>query len=185
MKTKVYLLSLVSFREKFPELTKREIEKTAGDYAVRTVFSDLFGYDNVEIICDKKPYIKNCPYYFNLSHSGDFLLLAVGDTPVGADIEKITKIHPKTLEKCFSKEEQSYVEKVGTDAFFEIWTKKESLLKCMGEGFHRRAKSVNVIDNFYADDNIYYFKVWRVSEYMISVCSRKDEFAESIEFIEL
>ena len=104
MKTKVYLLSLVSFREKFPELTKREIEKTAGDYAVRTVFSVLFGYDNVEIICDKKPYIKNCPYHFNLSHSGDFLLLAVGDTPVGADIEKIKKIHPKMLEKCFSKE---------------------------------------------------------------------------------
>ena len=176
MKTKVYLLSLVSFREKFPELTKREIEKTAGDYAVRTVFSDLFGYDNVEIICDKKPYIKNCPYHFNLSHSGDFLLLAVGDTPVGADIEKITKIHPKTLEKCFSKEEQGYVEKVGTDAFFEIWTKKESYVKYTGVGMKGLSKEI-----IYPDEVAFFTQ--KYEGYQITVCTGQNHLPVTIETI--
>ena len=87
----------------------------------------------------------------------------------------------------FSEDEMCEIETASdkTDKFFDFWTKKESLLKCMGEGFHKSAKSVNVIDDFYADEKIYYFKTWRISQYAISVCSVKNEFPESIEFIEL
>ena len=37
-----------------------------------------------------KPSVANAPF-FNLSHSNDFVMLAVSDTPVGCDIEKLHK----------------------------------------------------------------------------------------------
>ena len=35
--------------------------------------------------------------------------------------------------------------------FYEFWTKKESFLKCIGEGFHRNSKSVDVTKDFFDD----------------------------------
>ena len=35
-----------------------------------------------------KPSVANAPF-FNLSHSNDFVMLAISDTPVGCDIEKL------------------------------------------------------------------------------------------------
>ena len=109
---------------------------------MKKVFSLLFGLKEFKIIRDGKPYIENCAYHFNISHSGDWLLLAVGDAPVGADIEKITKIRPKTVEKFFSKIEQDRVEKEGKNAFFEIWTQKESYVKYTGEGMKSLSKDL-------------------------------------------
>ena len=37
-----------------------------------------------------KPSVANAPF-FNLSHSNDFVMLAISDTPVGCDIEKLHK----------------------------------------------------------------------------------------------
>ena len=104
METKVYLLSLAEFRKKHPALSKRQIELLAGDFAVKTVFSELMQipYDEVEICRIEKPYVRNTSYHFNLSHSGDYLLLAVGDAPLGADIEKILNIWYDAFEKMWS-----------------------------------------------------------------------------------
>ncbi len=176
MHTKVFLLSLTPFREKYPDATKREIEKIAGDYAVRKVFSDLFGLQEIKINRDGKPYIENCLYHFNLSHSGDFLLLAVGESPVGADIEKITKIRPKTIEKYFSQSEQERVEKEGTNAFFEIWTQKESYGKYTGEGIKALSK-----DLIYPDDVAFFTE--QFEDYQISVCSVKEHLPKQIEIL--
>lgn len=176
MQTRVFLLSLKLFWQQHPDLTKREIEKMAGEYLLNTVFSQLFGYDILEICREGKPYIKDCPYHFNLSHSGNWLLLAVGDTPVGADIEKITKIRPKTVEKYFSKTEQERVQKNGTEEFFEIWCQKESYVKYTGEGL----KGLSHITE-YPKELTFFSK--KYEDYQISVCTRKDCLPQEIEII--
>lgn len=177
---KAYLLSLLPFREQFPHLTKREIERKAGDYALRKVFSDLLGCNEIKINRDGKPYIENCPYHFNLSHSGDWLLLAVGDTPVGADIEKITKIRPKTMEKYFSQSEQERVKKNGTKAFFELWTQKESYVKYTGEGI--KALSKESKDLIYPEGIAFFSK--KFEDYQISVCTDKEHLPSKIEILQ-
>lgn len=126
--------------------------------------------------------------FFNISHSGEYVLFALSDFEVGCDIEKTREVNPEKMGKfVFSGDEMCEIETASdkTSKFFEYWTKKESLLKCIGEGFHRSAKSVDVTGDFYVDDKIYYFKTWRFSEYTISVCSVKNELPESIEFIEI
>ncbi len=179
METKVYLLSLTSFREKYPDATKREIEKIAGEYAVRKVFSELFGLNEIKITRDGKPYVENCPYHFNLSHSGDWLLLAVGDAPVGADIEKITKIRPKTMERYFSQSEQERVKKNGTKAFFEIWCQKESYVKYTGEGI--KALSKESKDLIYPEDVAFFTETFE--DYQISVCTKSNHLPQKIEIL--
>ena len=125
---------------------------------------------------------------FNISHSGEYVLFVLSDSDIGCDIEQIREVKTERMGKfVFSEDEMCEIETASnkTEKFFEFWTKKESLLKCMGVGFHRSAKSVNVIDDFYAEDRVYYFKRWRLSNYRIAICSVKNEFAETIEFVEL
>ena len=55
--------------------------------------------------------------------------------------------------------------------FYALWTKKEALLKCMGKGFHRAAKSVDVCGSTFCEDgHTYYMKTKSFDGYTLSVC---------------
>ncbi len=170
------MLSLVPFQKQYPKHSKREIEKLAGEYLLQAVFGDKLGYFDLKINREKKPFAENCPYQFNLSHSGDYLLLAVGDEPLGADIEKITKIPPKTLANYFTDTEQEQVEKEGKQAFFEIWTKKESYVKYTGEGIRGLSKITTY------PEEISFFTT-QYEDYQIAICSTKKNLPDQIEIV--
>ena len=75
---------------------------------------------------------------FNLSHSGEGAILAVSDHPVGCDLERL-RIPPASFaRRFFSDEEQRWIcGQSGmrqAEAFFRIWTARESYLKLTGEG---------------------------------------------------
>lgn len=81
-----------------------------------------------------KPYIKNDnSFYFNISHSGEYVCLGVSDTEIGVDIEKHNKARTRLAKRFFSKREQSYCED-NTSRFFDIWTQKEAFIKAVGIG---------------------------------------------------
>lgn len=88
-----------------------------------------------------KPYLRNHKgIYFNISHSGKFVSCAVGNIPLGLDIQ----FHKggnflKTAKKILSGEEWTEFEEAGCTQknFFYFWTKKESYLKYTGEGIRR------------------------------------------------
>ena len=87
------------------------------------------------MVTDKdKPYFPGGPH-FNLSHSGHYVVMAVSDCPVGIDIEQI---HPvkDSLINILNTDEKAFVHKHKEPyrAFFHLWTRKESLMKCTGEG---------------------------------------------------
>lgn len=106
-------------------------------------------YNNTEIVRTEKgkPYFKYIPdLFFSISHSGDITVVAIGDTPLGVDIEKIKKADLRVI-KRFLKEEADYItEKDSNHRFFEIWTKKEAYLKCKGTGISGGLNSINVLD---------------------------------------
>lgn len=80
-----------------------------------------------------KPYGEDV--FFSFSHSGDISLCAVSDKEIGADVEKIRNVN-LNIAKRFCKSEFEFINNSPdkTDAFFEIWTKKESVLKASGLG---------------------------------------------------
>ncbi len=87
---------------------------------------------------NKKPHLVGMDgnkVHYNLSHSGDWVVLAIAQLPVGADVEFVDPLFPfqDILEDNFSEEEVNYI---GTspERFFTLWTRKEAILKATGQG---------------------------------------------------
>ncbi len=88
----------------------------------------------------------NVSTHFNVSHSGDFVLCAVSDTPVGADIEQIKPFRAGLVGRYFTDAEAAYVwggdplpDGSVTDPdtcarFCRVWTAKEAYVKMTGTG---------------------------------------------------
>lgn len=89
-----------------------------------------------------KPFLPDFPQWqFNVSHSGEKLLIAVSfEMLVGIDIEKIKPRNAFNglVKKCFSLAEQNYwfdlPETEKTTVFYDFWTRKEAVVKGIGRG---------------------------------------------------
>lgn len=90
-----------------------------------------------EVYADERGKLLHPRLYLSLAHGGGMAVLAVGERPVGCDVEKLSRVREGVLRR-FSKEERAFVEAAGErareGAFYRIWTGKESYLKRTGEG---------------------------------------------------
>ena len=134
-----------------------------------------------------KPYVDSGEQ-FNLSHSGDYVILAVSDgAEVGCDIEQLKEQDYLRMGRVVYTDSELEIlcsSKDMRDKFFEFWTKKEALMKWSGEGFHLSPKSIDLSRN--ADSYSYRGKSLRFYEYMhmdyrIMICCEPSE----VEFIVL
>ena len=125
---------------------------------------------------------------FNLSHSGDWVLLAVGDSEVGCDIEQHRQTDVLRLGKVVYTDAEMALLRESSDPtalFYVLWTKKEALLKCMGKGFHRAAKSVDVCGSVFCEDgHTYHMKTKTFDGYTMSVCVMDGEASVEAELID-
>lgn len=84
---------------------------------------------------NRKPAIPGL--FFNVTHSGNYLLIAIGPAAMGIDVERIDKDFDfeSVLTSSFSRDETTYIRNGDQILnFFLLWTRKESLLKASGEG---------------------------------------------------
>ena len=86
-----------------------------------------------------KPVLKSGNSYFNLSHSGEYTVLAAADIDIGVDIEQIKDVHWPTVQKIFTAEQRERLERTGEagrpELFAKYWTECEAVLKLKGTGF--------------------------------------------------
>lgn len=128
---------------------------------------------------NRKPYFRDIPWQFNLSHSREYVLCVFSKQEVGVDIQqKRNGYQERILQRFFTEEEletwQNFPTREEKDAYFyRIWTAKEAYGKLTGEGI---AKAISVdtspetaeklgVEWKYYDD---------LAEYAISVCKRKE-----------
>ena len=89
-----------------------------------------------------KPYLADHPELaFNISHSVDRLMIAIGrNSQLGVDIEICKERFNLSglVDKCFAEEEASYWTKLPetqkNQAFYRFWTRKEAFVKATGHG---------------------------------------------------
>lgn len=89
---------------------------------------------------------------FNLAHSADLLLLAVTrGVTVGVDVERIRRLNNSQAiaRRFFTKREADWLQD-RTDgqldrAFFDLWTRKEAVLKATGEGISGGLASLELL----------------------------------------
>lgn len=86
-----------------------------------------------------KPFLKDHEeIFFNLSHSGDWVVCGIGDRNLGIDVERIEDIEMSIARDFFAKEEWEYIrtipetERLGV--FYRVWTLKECYTKNVGKG---------------------------------------------------
>lgn len=133
--------------------------------------------------------------FFNLSHSEDYVVLAVAEKKVGVDIEKISKPREGLEKRLFTQSEVEYLQQQKEDRkwkeFYRIWTAKESFVKMTGEGIAQGLDNCEIqfADriNVYRDGNrcSCYVKEYNFSGYQLTVCAEEEEFADDIIWISL
>jgi 4'-phosphopantetheinyl transferase len=114
---------------------------------LRTLLSRYLGIQPGSLLFDYTPFGKPTlaspaeSLRFNVSHSGDLLLIAVTlNRAVGVDIEQIHRDRAvaEIVEHFFSPNERSTLaslpDHVRHDAFFNCWTRKEAYIKAKGAG---------------------------------------------------
>ena len=90
--------------------------------------------------------------YFNISHSGEWVICAISDCELGVDVEKIQKNIPNWI-YIFSEAEQQMIRKWNglerAELFYKFWTLKESYIKAVGLGLNMpmNSFSIQLLDN--------------------------------------
>ena len=90
-----------------------------------------------------KPYIPGGPH-FSLSHSGELCALAVCETSVGLDAEKIAPVR-RAAARALTGEERDFMEVDPERRFAYLWTRKEAVLKCTGAGLSQPMNAFSVL----------------------------------------
>ncbi len=129
---------------------KDKVHSIFVEIILRYALWERYGLKDKDIIIQKtqygKPYLANYKnIHFNLSHSGDWVLCGVGDSPIGIDVEQINDKDFSIAKKVFTKEESDYLftqnENDKIRVFYNIWTLKESYIKNVGRGLSIPLKS--------------------------------------------
>lgn len=110
-------------------------------------------YDQIQFkrTYEGKPYLENSDIYFNISHSGYYVVLVVSNFLIGIDIEQMKEITDirKVFSSIFSEKELDFItqdKNLEKKRFYIIWTLKESFIKCVGKGLsYKNLNQLNII----------------------------------------
>ena len=84
-----------------------------------------------------KPFFQDYPHHhFNISHSGQYILCALDNVPVGIDIQIIKPRRTAFLDHLCSPQERQWLRERNDhpEAFALLWSMKESICKYSGRG---------------------------------------------------
>ena len=170
------------------------LRSLTGEFLIRNIISHQLNIDYPNIALTKneygKPFIEDYPdFHFNISHSGNWVVCAISNMPVGIDIELMKPIdyslaehffYPREYERLVNAENKS-------DCFYDIWTLKESFIKAVGTGLSLPLTSFGVktdgdlISLEYEGYSGYTFQRYFLDpDYKLAVCGQENEFSHNV-----
>lgn len=131
---------------------------------------------------NKKPTVEgNTHLHYNVSHSGDYVLIAVSPSPVGVDVElPDTNTDPdEIMQVSYSKPEINHVHQSANQlqAFYTLWTRKEALLKATAKGIDDNLKFIPSVDGLH---NTMYNTIGSQNNWIVNSFKVDDEHLGSI-----
>ncbi|MBR1742986.1 MAG: 4'-phosphopantetheinyl transferase superfamily protein [Lachnospiraceae bacterium] len=136
-----------------------------------------------------KPYLGNRNgVFFNLSHSGEYVICAVSEKEVGCDVEKISEYREGVAKRFFSSSEYEMLldlktEQEKAEIFFRLWTLKESYIKAIGKGLSMPLDSFSfsfeapMVQEFAGEK--YYFREFDIhTEYKCALCGKDSNIGD-------
>lgn len=135
-----------------------------------------------------KPHLPNRDP-FNITHAGDYAVLALSSRAVGVDIERVRHIDWRRIaHRYYHPTELAYLEN-STDPetdFFRIWTLKESFLKAEGIGFSISPASFAILPqgeknaHFFMDTEYRFSRLESFPGYCLSVCALEEFVSDHV-----
>lgn len=114
-----------------------------------------------------KPYVSG-KQNFSISHSQDFLVIAVSNNAIGIDVQKVNNYNANLAKKVLNEDELKLIESSKNKAyqFAKLWTKKEAKTKLLGGSVFDDTK------NILKDEQKYTFDTKRKNGFVITVCEK-------------
>ncbi len=122
--TNIMSMELENFCHKTFYDKNKQIEHTFAYYSLNKILKEKFNVKNTKIeYINKKPVLVSKEKYFSLSHSKEYIAIAISDYNCGIDIEKIKERNYRAIAKrmkfnCDTPED-----------FYKEWTKFEAEYK--------------------------------------------------------
>ena len=144
----------------------------------------VLGTEDFQI--EKQPHGKPCvknrkDFFYNLSHSGRYVVIAWGPSEVGVDVQR----HDASVDveaiacRYFTTDECACV-RDDRMRFYEIWTKKESYLKYTGKGL---CKGLGSFSALLPESGIRYRHRYLDGGYSLSLCTTEND--DTFELLEI
>lgn len=93
-----------------------------------------------------KPFLEHAGREFNLSHSGEFVVMACAPCPIGVDVEHCTEKNLVAAKRVYTERERAWMQEEPLARFEQLWTLKESVMKAVGKGFQLEPGSFDVLE---------------------------------------
>ena len=135
---------------KFQEQSRQH--SLAGDLLAMTAYRKAYPGDPFPperaVTPEGKPYFPARPeFHYSISHSGEWVVCAVGAVPLGVDIQVERPVRPAVF-RALSAAEQAELdgleEQERLPAFFDVWCLKEAYSKAIGLGLQARFREFSV-----------------------------------------
>lgn len=147
-------------------------------------------FDDVKVAELGKPYIED-NLHFNMSHSGEYVVIAVDRNVIGIDIQEKIRIS-NAAAKMFLNDDYDLNSALQDEYYHSyIWCRKEAFLKSLGVGWNgKKEGKLSVLKNkIKAEDDEYFLTDYPISDnYFLVLCeknSRNDFVLEEVSKHEL
>jgi 4'-phosphopantetheinyl transferase len=141
-------------------------------------------------------FLRNGQIQFNLSHSGEWVVIACDKYNLGVDVEKMNlNFDIGIVEKFYATSEMQALNKISNQSgrstfFYKLWVLKESYIKAIGRGLHCPLNSITfeidaqVITACEGDDKNalpWNFQLYQLApDYYCAICCDQRSFPEKI-----
>lgn len=137
--------------------------------------------------------------YFNVSHSGHWVVVATSIADVGVDVERMRKVPEGVAYRYFSEPEKQMLDSAENEfqkahIFFTLWTLKESFLKAIGKGLTKSLSSFTILrssEGGYelaqdAETNGFYLKAYPFEDgYKLAACAKEKDFEDIVQIVDI
>jgi 4'-phosphopantetheinyl transferase len=163
----------IFYMDKLPEREKEKIvkfrkwEDATASLIGKALLQEIFinvGFDTIRLADIKytefnKPFLEH-GLHFNIAHSGNYVVCGVSQSgEIGIDIEQIKTMDMKYYLSILSPRELESLNSATRpeDVFYNIWTKKEAIVKADGRGLGVPLNEIDTLDNpVWINNNFWY-----------------------------
>lgn len=136
-----------------------------------------FSWNDVLYTEKDKPFLPDSSWQFNISHSGNYVAVIIGQGIAGVDVEQYRKLNLELFNRQFSAEEwhQIHEAEMPSVKFIEFWAIKEAAIKADGRGVGILSQT-NILSasELIADGQLMQYHLFNIHpDYVCAVCMDK------------